>query len=90
VKGFGCRPVVIYPRVLRDGVRKPSQRRRSASCQGASASPQQPDGPPVASIVCSVPRADLCGCQMGKAAARDRLTLPILPRYGGAGPIVMS
>ena len=23
VKGFGCRPVVTYPRVLRAGVRKP-------------------------------------------------------------------
>src|SRR5438105_4798819 len=36
VKGFGCRPVVTYPRVLRAGVRKPPRKEPAGAGRTAS------------------------------------------------------
>ena len=41
VKGFGCRPVVTYPRVLRAGVRKPPRKEPAGAGREVEVAPFQ-------------------------------------------------
>ena len=55
------------------------QRQRSSSGQGASASPQQPDGPTTASIFCSMPGADQLDGRRSSASRAPRRSVSAYP-----------